>query len=100
MLASPSSVSAVPGAGGRRLPRPEPHLPRGLPGLRVLPQAGRCHADQAAQPLLCHLDSCGGRAHLLVSDLLCWVWCVRLGGFSVQQGARRAQWMKSELTWA
>lgn len=75
-----SSVTAVPGAGGRHLPGPQPRHPRDLRGLRVLLQAGRGRADQAAGLLLCHLDGGGGRAHLLVSVPIHWAWCVTCGG--------------------
>lgn len=94
--ASPFSVAAVPGAGGRRLPGPEPHLPRGVPGLRVLLQAERCGADQEAQFLLCHLDGRGGRAHLLVSVPLRWpqhVW-LRREAESQCDGKRQTERMK------
>lgn len=77
-----SAVADVPGAAGRRLPGPEPHLPRGVRGLCMLLQAGPGRSDQAAQLLLCHLDGGGGRPHLLVSAP-----CARR---RVSKGVRRA----------
>lgn len=82
---SPSSVAAVPGAGGRHRPGPEPRPPRGLPGLRVRLPAGRRGADQAPPLLLRHLDGRGGRAHLLVSVCLRWAGRGRGGGRQTQR---------------
>uniref|UniRef100_A0A8I5NBD6 Large ribosomal subunit protein eL38 n=1 Tax=Papio anubis TaxID=9555 RepID=A0A8I5NBD6_PAPAN len=67
-------VAAVPGAGGRGLPGPEPHLSCGLPGLCLLLPARRCGTDQAAPLLLHHLDSRGGWARLLCCSGRWFLW--------------------------
>ena len=61
-----SPVAALPGLGGRRLPRPQPPLPHRLPGLPVLLQEGPGGRGQATPLGLRHLDGRHRRARLLV----------------------------------
>lgn len=65
----PPTVAALPGGASCRWPGPEPPRPCCVPGVCVLLPAGPHSADQAAQLMLRHLDSGGGRAPLLVSVL-------------------------------